>query len=60
MDIRQLGNIANQPNSTRKNPNQYRVYDINYLAPALNCMGGGGRQPFIIEVKEWNIKSQKL
>lgn len=28
------------------------VYDPSYLSPALNTMGGGGRQPFILEVYE--------
>lgn len=34
--------------SNRDNPNQYRVYDKDGLAPCLNQMEGGGRQPHII------------
>ena len=33
--------------SHRDNPNQYRVYDSEGLAPTLTTMGGGGRQPHI-------------
>lgn len=25
------------------------VYDADGLAPTLNCMGGGGREPMIVE-----------
>lgn len=27
----------------------YMVYDADGLAPTLNCMGGGGREPMIVE-----------
>ena len=43
----QIGNCM--PTATRDNPNQGRIYDDNGLSPALNAMGGGGRQPFIID-----------
>lgn len=43
--IKQVGNIM--PTSTRDNPNQGRVYDPSGIAPGLNKMEGGGRQPFI-------------
>ena len=45
--IKQLGNVF--PTKTRDNPNQGRVYDENGLSPALNCMGGGNREPCVIE-----------
>ena len=43
----QIGNCM--PTATRDNPNQGIIYDDNGLSPALNAMGGGGRQPFIID-----------
>ena len=45
--IIQVGNC--RPTKTRANPNQGRVYDTNGIAPALNCMGGGNREPHILE-----------
>lgn len=45
--IKQLGNVF--PTKTRDNPNQGRVYDENGLPPALNCMGGGNREPCVVE-----------
>ena len=45
--IKQLGNVF--PTKTRDNPNQGRVYDENGLSPALNCMGGGNREPCAVE-----------
>ena len=44
--VKQIGNCM--PTATRDNPNQGRIYDDNGLSPALNAMGGGGRQPFIV------------
>ena len=41
-----LGNIY--PTKTRKNPNQGRVYDPEWIAPTLNCKGGGNLEPFIL------------
>ncbi len=46
-EVKQIGNIM--PNKNRDNPNTGRVYDKNGLAPTLNCMEGGNRQPMIIE-----------
>jgi len=43
----QLGNVM--PTATRDNPNQGRVYDPTGLAPCLNKMEGGGREPLITE-----------
>lgn len=37
------------PGTNRENPNQGRVYDKEGLAPTLSCMGGGNREPMIIE-----------
>lgn len=45
--IKQLGNCM--PTKTRSNPNQGRVYDPSGLAPTLNKMDGGGREPLIID-----------
>ena len=52
--IIQLGSIANQITSTRENPQRYRVYHIDGIAPALNCAQGGGLNPYIIVDKENN------
>ena len=38
--------------SNRKNPNQYRVYSKNGLAPCLNKAEGGGRTPYIYPNEE--------
>lgn len=46
--IIQVGNITPY-NTKRKNPNTFRVYDIDGIAPCINSMGGGGRQPYIVE-----------
>jgi len=45
----QLGSAANQITSTRRNPQRQRVYDANGICPTINTMGGGGREPLIIE-----------
>lgn len=45
--IRQVGNVM--PTRTRDNPNQGRVYAVDGISPAINCMGGGGREPMIVE-----------
>ena len=55
-EIKQLGNVF--PTKKRSNPNQGRVYDVNSLAPSLNCMGGGNRQPMIVEAHK--IKMPKV
>ena len=46
-EVKQVGNVM--PTATRNNPNQGRVYDTTGLAPCLNKMEGGGREPLIIE-----------
>lgn len=45
--VKQIGNVM--PTATRDNPNQGRVYDPAGLAPCLNKMEGGGREPMIAE-----------
>lgn len=42
----QIGNCM--PSTTRKNPNQGRVYDTNGISPTIGCMQGGNRQPMIV------------
>lgn len=44
--VKQIANVM--PTKTRDNPSQGRVYDANGIAPTLNCMGGGGREPMIV------------
>lgn len=48
--VRQIGNCC--PTKTRDNPNQGRIYDTDGISPALNCMGGGNRQPCVIDSKK--------
>ena len=45
--VMQIGNCM--PTATRDNPNQGRVYATEGLAPTLNCMEGGNRQPMILQ-----------
>jgi DNA (cytosine-5)-methyltransferase 1 len=45
MTILQIGNLYQREG--RENPNDGRVYDVNGIAPCLNKMEGGNRQPFI-------------
>ena len=44
--IKQVGNV--HPTKTRSNPNQGRVYDPDYIAPALNTCGGGNLEPHVV------------
>lgn len=46
MEIKQLGNIAEE--NGFKNPQVGRVYDSDGIAPTINTMQGGQRQPKII------------
>lgn len=39
--------IATRPNPNRENPQAYRVYGQEGIAPCLNTMGGGGREPSV-------------
>lgn len=43
--VKQVGNCM--PTATRDNSNQGRIYDPAGVAPCLNKMEGGGRQPMI-------------
>ena len=45
LSVQQIGNCC--PTKTRDNPNQGRIYETDGISPALNCMGGGNRQPFV-------------
>lgn len=45
--ISEINQIGQWNNSTRKNPNQYRVYAPKGIAPTLNTAEGGGREPHI-------------
>lgn len=55
--VKQIGNCC--PTKTRDNPNQGRVYDTEGLSPALNCMGGGNREPHVV-VKTNNSKGYDI
>ena len=44
--VKQIGNCM--PTATRDNPNQGRIYDTSGIAPCLNKMSGGGREPMIV------------
>ena len=52
LEVRQIGNCME--NRNRKNPNQGRVYDQDYLSPTLTDMQGGGRQPMIVAMRGRN------
>ena len=45
--VMQIGNC--RPTKTRVNPNQGRIYDTKGISPCLNQMGGGNREPHIVE-----------
>ena len=45
--IKQIGNLY--PSKTRDNPNQGQVYDETGLSPSLTTMGGGNREPCVVE-----------
>lgn len=47
-EIYQVGSLANQITSTRDNPQRYRVYLNGGVSPALNCVQGGGLNPYVI------------
>lgn len=46
-DILQLGNIVNTGNWD--NPQRGRIYSSGGISPTLNCCGGGGLEPKIVE-----------
>ena len=45
MEVKRLGNLYGYTGGSYA----YQVYDPNGLAPTINCMGGGGREPMIVE-----------
>lgn len=55
-EVKQIGNVC--PTKTRDNPNQGRVYDTDGLAPALTTMGGGNREPMIVEEEPFIVASR--
>ena len=44
-----IGNLI-QTNSFGGNPHRGRVYSSDGISPCLNCMGGGGREPKILQI----------
>ena len=47
----QVGNVANQIESSRDNPQRGRVYSTSGIAPTIYCYGGGNLEPHILVVK---------
>ena len=47
--VRQIGNLI-QTNSFGGNPHRGRVYSSDGISLCLNCMGGGGREPKILQI----------
>ena len=57
--IKQLGNVF--PTKKRDNPNTGRVYDTSGIGACLNTMGGGNREPCVIEKCHSNgVRIRKL
>ena len=50
--VKQLGNIVNTGNWD--NPQRGRIYSSEGCSPALNCCGGGGLEPKIVQVGKIN------
>lgn len=48
-DTDKINQIARYDTPTRKNSNRFRVYDKNYIAPTISTLGGGGREPMIMD-----------
>ena len=48
--VKQIGNIVNTGNFD--NPQRGRIYSQNGCSPTLNCCGGGGLEPKILQVIE--------
>lgn len=46
----QVMNIVDDSDVGFKNPQRGRVYSIEGIAPAIDCVGGGNREPKIIEL----------
>lgn len=56
-EVNQLGGVAHQIESTRDNPQRYRVYSMFGISPALNTMQGGGLAPYWLVRKDEKIFS---
>lgn len=54
-DCLEIKQIGRRGNAKRDNLNQYRVYDVHGIAPTLNQMDGGGREPHITVETKINI-----
>ena len=54
-EVNQLGGVAHQIESTRDNPQRYRVYSMFGISPALNTMQGGGLAPYWLVRKHEKI-----
>lgn len=52
-NVNQIGNCVESKGSF-KNPQRGRVYSENGCSPALNCVGGGGLEPKILQVGNIN------
>ena len=50
--VKQLGNIVSTGNWD--NPQRGRIYSSNGCSPALNCCGGGGLEPKIVQLENTN------
>lgn len=48
--VLQIGNIVDDTNVGFKNPQRGRVYSVEGIAPSIDCVGGGNREPKIIEL----------
>lgn len=46
----QILNIVDDSEAGFKNPQRGRVYNVDGIAPAIDCVGGGNREPKIIEL----------
>lgn len=58
MDIKQVGNLV-QHEVGFNNPQRGRLYDPLGISPALNCCGGGGLEPKIVD-DQAKIRIRKL
>ena len=56
--VKQIGNIVNTGNW--KNPQRGRIYSIDGCSPALNCVGGGGQEPKIIQSAILSNKAERF
>jgi hypothetical protein len=53
----EIANIVHTGNWS--NPQRGRVYSVQGCSPCINCMGGGGLEPKILEVRyERDIRSE--